>query len=229
VPYRNARRGAVATLRIAASPMEGFYRMNRATRFRRLLLACGAVVGLAGSAQAGLLPTQWSVTPESGQYRWTYAIVLPTDSQIRTGDYFTIYDFAGYVPNSNSQPSDWTFTTQNLGPTPPDVIPVDDPAVSNVSWMYTGPTVTSGQVGLGNFWALSEYGQSASSYFTASTHRTSDGRKDNNITTTTVPVPVANPPGVPEPATLLLAGLGLPLAALFRRRKKAPVAPATCG
>ena len=200
--------------------------MTRSTRL--ILLACAAAVAAAGPAAAGLLPTQWSVTPEDGNYRWTYAIVLPTDSQIRTGDYFTIYDFAGYVPGSNSQPADWTFTTQNLGPTPPDVVPMDDPAVPNVSWKYTGPTVTSGQIGLGNFWALSNFGQSADSFFTASTHRTSDGRTDNNITTTTVPVPVATPP-VPEPATLALVGLGLPLAALLRRRKRAKSAPATCG
>ena len=200
--------------------------MTRSTRL--ILLACAAAVAAANPAAAGLLPTQWSVTPEDGNYRWTYAIVLPTDSQIRTGDYFTIYDFAGYVPGSNSQPGDWTFTSQNLGPTPPDVVPMDDPAVPNVSWQYTGPTVTTGQIGLGNFWALSAYGQSADSFFTASTHRTSDGRTDNNITTTTVPVPVAVPP-VPEPATLALVGLGLPLAALLRRRKRAKNAPATCG
>ena len=201
--------------------------MTRSTRL--ILLACAAAaVAAAGPAAAGLLPTQWTVTPEDGNYRWTYAIVLPTDSQIRTGDYFTIYDFAGYVPDSNSQPANWVFTTRNLGPTPRDVLPMDDPAVPNVSWKYTGPTVTTGQIGLGNFWALSTYGQSADSFFTASTHRTSDGRRDNNITTTTVPVPVATP-SVPEPATLALVGLGLPLAALLRRRKRAAATPATCG
>lgn len=197
------------------------------TRRFRLLLALAAAALAAAPASAGLLPTQWTVTPESGQYRWTYAIVLPTDSQIRSGDYFTIYDFAGYVPNSNSQPSNWTFTTQNLGPTPPDVLPQDDPAVPNLSWKYTGPTVTTGQVGLGNFWAYSQYGESAVSFFTASTHRTSDGKPDDNITTTTVPVPVATP-HVPEPMTLALVGLGLPLAALLRRRAR-PTALATCG
>jgi len=200
--------------------------MTRSTRL--ILLACAAAVAAAGPAAAGLLPTQWTVTPEDGNYRWTYAIVLPTDSQIRTGDYFTIYDFAGYMPDSNSQPTNWVFTTRNLGPTPRDVLPMDDPAVPNVSWKYTGPTVTTGQIGLGNFWALSTYGQSADSFFTASTHRTSDGRRDNNITTTTVPVPVATP-SVPEPATLALVGLGLPLAALLRRRKRAAATPATCG
>jgi hypothetical protein len=202
--------------------------MTRSTRLTRLLLACAALAAAAGPAAAGLLPTQWSVTPEDGQFRWTYAIVLPTDSQIRNGDYFTIYDFAGYVPSSNNQPSDWVFTTQNVGPTPLDVLPMDDPAVPNLSWRYTGPTVTTGQIGLGNFWAVSQFGDAADSYFTASTHRTSDGRTDNNITTTTVPVPVATPQ-VPEPMTLALVGVGLPLAALLRRRNRAKTAPVTCG
>jgi len=48
-------------------------------------------------AQAGLLPVQVSVLPESGNYRWTYAIVLPSSSQLQAGDYFTIYDFGGMV------------------------------------------------------------------------------------------------------------------------------------
>jgi hypothetical protein len=207
--------------------------MIRVTRFSRLLLACGVLAVAAGPAAAGLLPVQVTVTPENDKFRWTYAIVLPTDSQIRTGDYFTIYDFAGFNPNSNSQPSDWVFTTQNVGPTPPDVLPTDDAAVPNLSWQYTGPTVTTGQIGLGNFWALSDYGSAVDSFFTASTHRTSDGKLDNNITSTTVPVPAA----APEPATLALVGLGLPLVVLARRRKRGtvgkadgtPTDPAICG
>lgn len=199
--------------------------MIRVTRLSRLLLTCAAVAAVAAPATAGLLPVQVTVTPESGQFRWTYAIVLPTDSQLRTGDYFTIYDFAGYNANSNSQPGDWVFSTQNVGLTPPEVLPPDDPALPNLTWRYTGPTVTTGQIGLGNFWAISDYGDSVDSLFTASTHRTSDGKKDVNITNTTVPVPSATP-NVPEPATLVLVGLGLPLAALARRRKRA-AAPTT--
>ena len=71
---------------------------------------------------------------------------------------------------------------------------------------------------------ISEFGEATNSFFTARTHRTADGRVDTNITDTVVPVPTStpNPNLVPEPTTLALAGLGLPLMGLVRliRRKR---------
>lgn len=187
------------------------------------LLATGvALTSPSPSARAGLLPLSWSVNPESGNFRWTYAIVLPTDTMIRPGDYFTIYDFGGLIPGSQSQPVDWSFTQSRLGPVPPGVTPDDNPELDNLTWTYNGPIVASGQIGLGNFWAVSQFETSVDSYFTARTHRTSDGQIDTNITTTTVPVPSDVIPTVPEPGTLVLVGLGLPLLGLarFARRRK---------
>lgn len=188
---------------------------------RRLTtLAVVLTLAAATPARAGLLPVSVTITPEAGSYRFTYAIVLPTDSQIRTGDYFTIYDFAGLVGSSNAQPDGWAFSTANLGPTPAFLTPDDSADVPNLTWKYTGPTTDGTKAGLGNFWAVSLYGTTTDSLFTAQTHRTADGKFDSNITPTTVPVPVAPPSGIPEPGTLALAGLGLPLLALARRRVK---------
>jgi hypothetical protein len=186
-------------------------------------LGCLVILAAVNPAQAGLMPVSVTVTPEADNYRWTYAIVLPTDSQLQAGNYFTIYDFAGFVPGSAHMPAGWEFSYGNIGPTPPGVVPTDDPDVPNLHWYYNGATITDGQTGLGNFWAISSYDGPVDSYFTARTNRTSDGHIDTNITTTTVPVPG---PQVPEPATLAMAGLGLPLVGfgVWARRHRARVA-----
>ena len=179
-----------------------------------------------GSQQltAGLLPVNVTVTPEAGNYRWTYAIVLPTDMKLQSGNYFTVYDFNGYVPGTAVAPDGWTLSVAKTGPTPERLNPQDDATQDNLTWKYSGPTIESGQIGLGNFWALSQFNNQAASFLTASTLRTSDSKADYNITSTTVPVGTVTtpPPGVPEPTTLALAGLGLPVVALARslRRRK---------
>jgi len=198
--------------------------MVRKTWMVRLLTAAAAV-GLAGTANAGLLPTNVSVDAEAGNFRWTYAIVLPTDMKLQSGNYFTIYDFGGYMPGGEVAPDGWSLSaTPNAG-TPDRLRPNDDASLMNLTWKYNGPTIPSGQIGLGNFWAISRYEAQAEDFFTAETTRTSDGIVDRNITDTVVPTGVDNPPppGVPEPATLALAGLGLPLIGFARwmRRKKA--------
>ena len=172
-------------------------------------------MSLATEAQAGLLHVTVNVAPEDGLHRWTYALTLPTETMLKAGDYFTIYDFAGYQTGSAVSPSIWSFSTATTGPVPPGTLPSDNPALPNLTWTYTGPTITTGASDLGPFSALSTYEASTDGPFTARTHRTSDGLPDANITTTTVPVPVG--PQVPEPGTLLLAAFGLPLVGFARR------------
>ncbi len=190
---------------------------------RFFLLAAAVACGLtAPGAQAGLLPVNVTITPEAGNYRWTYAIVLPTDSQLQSGNYFTLYDFGGYIPGGEMAPDGWAFTASQTGPTPALTVPNDDPNAWNLSWQYTGPTILTGQTGLGNFWAYSTSGSATTDFFTAQTFRSSDGLSDRNVTTTLVPDGAGAPPaGVPEPGTLVLAGLGLPLVGLARARRRA--------
>ncbi len=208
--------------------------MIRRNWITRLIAAAVIAVGITAPVEAGLLPVSVSVQPEAGNFRWTYSVVLPTDMKLQAGDYFTIYDFGGYVngtgnvlsPFPDSSAADfWSFSTNKIGPTPDRLNPVDDAEIDNLTYTYNGPTIPTGQVTLGNFVATSLFSDSKTSFFTATNPRAAGGEIDNNITETLSPTGSDMPPtpGVPEPATLALAGLGLPLvgAARWLRRKKA--------
>jgi len=199
--------------------------MMRGTWIARLVITGAAAWAAPTSATAGLLPVSVTITPDAGNFRWTYAVVLPTDMKLESGSYFTIYDFAGLVPGSTIAPDGWTLSTSKTGPTPDRLKPVDDPNLDNLTWKYSGPTIPTGQVGLGNFWAISTFGDQKDTSFTSITKRTSDGLTDSNITDTIVPRSPTPPdgtppPSVPEPATLALAALGLPLVGLARRLRR---------
>lgn len=199
--------------------------MVRRTLIARLFAAAVATVAAAGTAPAGILPASVTVAPEAGNYRWTYAVVLPTDMKLQSGDFFTIYDFGGLVPGSIMAPDGWTASVATATVAPVGLSPNDDPLAPDLTFRYTGDPQT-GQTGLGNFWAVSTVGESMTSEFTAQNPQASTGQLDRNIVDTIAPMPATTPPpppGVPEPTTLALAALGLPFvsaARVFRRRNK---------
>jgi hypothetical protein len=176
----------------------------------------------AGDSKAGLLPVNVTISADDVNYRYSYGVVLTSDSVLRTGDYFTVYDFQGLQEGSNMQPDGFAFSSGLVGATPAGTVPVDDPAISNVTWTYTGPDTVVGQTGLGNFMVVSTYDTTTEGVFAAFSHREIDGQPDANITEADVPVPVANEvPQVPEPTSFALIGVGLSLAfmlSLYRRR-----------
>jgi len=216
--------------------------MIRRTWIARMLVVAAAT-SLAtamsgGKADAGLLPVSVTVQPEAGNFRWTYSVVLPTDMKLQAGNYFTIYDFAGYksgtgmVTSASPDPSYsdyWSLTTTKMGPTPDRLNPQDDPNIENLTFTYNGPEIPSGQLTLGNFIAASTFGTTGASFFTATNPQALSGNIDSNITSTLVPVgsEIPAPVSTPEPATLVLAGLGLPLIGLGRYiRRKGQAVPA---
>ena len=64
-----------------------------------------------------------STTPDGANTTYSYGVVLPSDSLLRPGDFFTVYDFAGYVPGTQEAPPNFVFSTAKTGPTPAGVAP----------------------------------------------------------------------------------------------------------
>ena len=187
-----------------------------------------ALVGMgvsATTANAGIIsindvkPVASLTTPGDSVY--SYTVVLQSDSQLHTGNYFTIYDFAGFV--SASIPAGWQMVAAK---TPEDVKPVfDKPDVPNYTFQYTGADVKDGMDTLGSFNLESIYGSRTRSSFASRDFNKNLGFEIGTHTYTYVPLKPEDSNGgggtdTPEPATLALVGLGLPVVGLARAIRK---------
>jgi hypothetical protein len=101
-----------------------------------------------------------------------------------------------------------------VGFTPEDVTPNDDPAIANLTWVYTSGATLTGQpngLDLGHFSAQSIFDTVGLVSYTARGVKNigaSTGTTADNVGTTQAPV-ASNT--VPEPSSLVLAGLALAL------------------
>jgi len=191
---------------------------------KRFLLLCVLSLALGSVAMANIIPTSITVTG-TGPYTWTYDLQLSSDQNVNSGlaptvnpvphvnlsyaGFLTVFDFAGYVAGSCSGPAGWTCTAQNVGFTPDDVIPTDNPNIVNITWAYTsGPTLLGQPSGidLGLFSADSVYGTPTLVSYS------SRGIANNGPQIGTIADNVGNTQGptpTPEPATLALLGSGI--------------------
>jgi hypothetical protein len=175
-----------------------------------------ALAGTALIAHADIIPSYDSTTPSGGNFQINYTAVVTGDQRVEAGDFFTIYDFNGLVPNSATMPTNWSFSSLLIGVTPSQTDPPDDPTIRNLTWTYTGTTPIIGPAALGMFSAVSNFGQSHPGYFAAEGTLNSNGSKVDNVGV--IPVPV------PEISTfnqiLEICGLGIVGLAASRLRKR---------
>jgi hypothetical protein len=187
------------------------------------LIAAAALAMAAASAQANIIPILVGDAPTAngdGTFSFTYQTTLASDQALRSGDFFTIYDFAGFT-GFGTLPTGWMGSTANVGPTPPNVMPRDDPAITNISFTYTGPDINypaSGagvETNLGTVTAISTFGGVGLDFFAGQGTKNQGvgkGTKVSNIGQTAVPISGGGSgQGVPEPSSwaMLLAGFGL--------------------
>lgn len=178
-------------------------------------LALTLVAGV-GTANAAIQTNLDSVTPVVGGYLWTYSIKITGLEEIRSNDFFTIYDFAGYIPNTITAPTNWTGTVQNFGIAGPNQdTAVDDPRIPNLIFTYIGDADPNLYVNLKNadvvgltFSAKSIYGSEKDGWSSSQTTSLRSGNRKNGSTDdavvpTAVPLPAASWMGLG-----LLAGLG---------------------
>lgn len=178
---------------------------------------------LALAARADIIPsitTATDITPAGGgNFSWNYSATLTQDENVMRHDFFTIYDFAGYVPGENTQPAGWTFTARLIGTTPGKVTPMDNPHLFNLTWTYTG-TTQIGPQSLGIFSAVSNTNLPTSGEFAAEATKNSGdlaGTKIDNIGNVAVPIPEMSAL-LPMIGVIGFAAIGLALSYLRQRQ-----------
>ena len=199
------------------------------------LLTALTVAGLislgSGPARASIIPAFVSNAANGdGTFTFNYRAdlsqdekVVPSGGTVQTTDFLTVYDFAGLLANSiTTSSTDWVATVQNIGITPPNTLPTDDPSLPNVTFTYKGSTTVLGpQSPLFTFSMKSYAGPGGLDSFAAQATRATGGplligTKIQNVGQLEAPM------YAPEPASLALLGIGAPIAiALIRRRKSA--------
>jgi hypothetical protein len=178
------------------------------------LLTTGAAIGLGllalGTRPAQADPFNVNLTMSSptdlgsGTYRYDYELVLAGTEQFTLGDYFTIYDFAGFTGTTGT-PAGFTASSNLIGQTPATQIVADNPTIPNITFTK----VSGGSLGAGTYGGF--FGVSTLDLPVAGTFSiagTDNGRfvgafEGNGIT---------GVPSVPEPGMVAFAatsGMGL--------------------
>lgn len=190
------------------------------------LIGMGLLALTPGLANADILPSAGSpvVTPVGALLEFDYSVFVTTAQEVKTGDLFRIYDFAGLQAGLSVYPTA-TFTQTVANADAPvligglgTIIPLDDPSLPNVTFTYSGPTILGGPTTLGTFslFTTAEFSGLKIRPFVGEGTDQVTGLPNGNITNT------FGPAAVPEPGSIaLMVGMGISGSAFFLRRRKA--------
>lgn len=196
---------------------------------KKLLFGVAALLATV-SANASIIPTFVGdpVDVGGGSYLYTYSATLASDQALVDGNFFTLYDFAGFT-GFGTLPAGFTGSAQLLGVTPANVLPFDDATITNVTFTYSGPSVNFdgpfSEVELGQFQIFSTIGEFGFGDFTAEAVRNSGPARGTilaNIGIEAIPLPGGGSGSfVPEPESwaMMVLGFGLVGAGMRRRSR----------
>ena len=127
--------------------------MVRFLRMGWLAVMAWAVLVTAASAAWAMQPTVVQIEKNAdGTYTYHFKVKIDDAVTVESGkaepnpDFFTIFNFDGFVPDSAKSPEGWTFSTSTNGVTPLRggkalVNPLDVEGIPNLTWSRTGPAL----------------------------------------------------------------------------------------
>ena len=208
--------------------------MRRAATYG--LFALGALV-VCSASQAAIIAQFTGTTSQGSNTSYNYNLVFSTNSgldrlesgssilnpgSLNSADFITLYDVATTGPGGNfvsaGSGAGWGVATQNLGTNASQTSPIDDPLLTNVTFKYIGPTISTDTTFGGFNIVVSNNDGTTLKQFTGQ-YTDNDGPEIGTKISQIGIVAVPAGTSIPEPSALvlsLMAGTGL-----MRRRRAA--------